>query len=40
MGLDPAYFRGILFHDPDGHFVEIATNTLGFTPDKSKTELK
>ena len=39
MGLDPAYFRSNEYHDPVGHFVEIATNTPGFTVEKSKIEL-
>jgi glyoxalase family protein len=36
---DRAYFRGISFHDPDGHIIEIATETPGFTTDEPKAEL-
>jgi glyoxalase family protein len=36
---DRAYFRSIYFHDPDGHIVEIATDTPGFTADESEAEL-
>jgi glyoxalase family protein len=36
---DRAYFRSIYFHDPDGHIVEIATETPGFTADESEAEL-
>ncbi|HEX2280515.1 MAG TPA: VOC family protein [Thermomicrobiales bacterium] len=36
---DRAYFRSIYFHDPDGHIVEIATDTPGFTVDETQAEL-
>jgi glyoxalase family protein len=36
---DRAYFRSIYFHDPDGHVVEIATDTPGFTTDETEAEL-
>ncbi len=36
---DRAYFRSIYFHDPDGHIVEIATDTPGFTTDEPMSEL-
>ena len=36
---DRAYFRSIYFHDPDGHVIEIATDTPGFTTDETLPEL-
>ncbi len=33
------YFRSIYFHDPDGHLLEIATDTPGFTADESHEDL-
>jgi len=36
---DRAYFRSIYFHDPDGHLVEIASDTPGFTADESLSAL-
>ena len=36
---DRAYFRSIYFHDPDGHIIEIATDTPGFTTDETLPEL-
>ena len=36
---DRAYFRSIYFQDPDGHIVEIATDTPGFTADESEADL-
>jgi glyoxalase family protein len=36
---DRAYFCSIYFHDPDGHVVEIATDTPGFTTDEPMSEL-
>jgi glyoxalase family protein len=36
---DRAYFRSISFHDPDGHIVEIATDTPGVTADETEAEL-
>ena len=36
---DRAYFRSIYFHDPDGHLLEIATDTPGFTTDESEPQL-
>lgn len=36
---DRAYFRSINFHDPDGHIIEIATDTPGFTTDETEPEL-
>ena len=36
---DRAYFRGIYLSDPDGHIVEIATETPGFMTDESQVEL-
>jgi glyoxalase family protein len=36
---DRAYFRSIYFHDPDGHILEIATDTPGFMADESEAEL-
>ena len=36
---DRAYFRSIYFHDPDGHIIEIATDTPGFTTDETQAEL-
>ncbi len=36
---DRAYFRSIYFHDPDGHIIEIATDTPGFTADESAADL-
>jgi glyoxalase family protein len=36
---DRAYFRSVSFHDPDGHIVEIATDTPGFTIDETDAEL-
>lgn len=36
---DQAYFRSIAFRDPDGHLVEIASATPGFTTDETRSEL-
>jgi glyoxalase family protein len=36
---DRAYFRSISIHDPDGHIVEIATDTPGFTTDETEADL-
>ncbi len=36
---DRAYFRSIYLTDPDGHIVEIATDTPGFAIDESQEEL-
>jgi glyoxalase family protein len=36
---DRAYFRSIYFHDPDGHILEIATDTPGFMADEPEAEL-
>jgi glyoxalase family protein len=36
---DHVYFRSIAFHDPDGHLLEIATSTPGFTADESVADL-
>lgn len=36
---DRRYFRSIYFRDPDGHVVEIATATPGFTIDESLENL-
>jgi glyoxalase family protein len=36
---DRTYFRSIYFHDPDGHLLEIATYTPGFTADEPEAEL-
>lgn len=36
---DHVYFRSIAFHDPDGHQLEIATETPGFTADEPREEL-
>jgi glyoxalase family protein len=36
---DRSYFRSIYFHDPDGHIVEIASDTPGFTADESVEQL-
>jgi glyoxalase family protein len=36
---DRAYFRSIYLRDPDGHVVEIASETPGFTADESIEEL-
>jgi glyoxalase family protein len=36
---DRAYFRSIYFQGPDGHIIEIATDTPGFTTDETKAEL-
>jgi glyoxalase family protein len=35
---DRAYFRSIYLRDPDGHVVELATETPGFTSDESPAE--
>ena len=34
-----AHTCSIYFHDPDGHIVEIATDTPGFTTDEPMSEL-
>jgi glyoxalase family protein len=36
---DRAYFRSIYLHDPDGHIVEIASETPGFETDEPRVEL-
>jgi glyoxalase family protein len=37
--MDRVYFRSIYSSDPDGHIVEIATDTPGFTVDERLAEL-
>ncbi|MGJ3238211.1 MAG: VOC family protein [Anaerolineae bacterium] len=37
--LDRDYFRSIYTNDPDGHIVELATRTPGFTVDEAPDEL-
>lgn len=36
---DRAYFRSIYLHDPDGHIVELASETPGFETDEGREEL-
>ncbi len=36
---DRAYFRSIYFSDPDGHIIEIATETPGFMTDETQQKL-
>jgi len=36
---DRSYFRSIYLSDPDGHIVEIASDTPGFTTDETPEEL-
>lgn len=36
---DRAYFKSIYFRDPDGHVLEIATETPGFATDEPVSEL-
>lgn len=37
--MDRNYFRSIYMNDPDGHIVEIATDTPGFMVDEDQAEL-